>query len=138
LTSTSEFPVLFFDGVCNLCNKTVQFIIRKDKWKIFRFAALQTSTGQGLLERIKEEKGFRPDSVILLYKDKYYLESDAALKVAGLLGGAWKLGMAGYILPRFLRNALYRLIAKRRYKWFGKQDECMIPTPELKARFIDS
>ena len=90
-----------------------------------------------MLERVAMEKGFQPDSVILLYRGKYYLKSSAALKIAGLLGGFLLLLMPGYLLPRFIRDAIYDAIAKRRYKWFGKRDECMIPTPELKARFFD-
>jgi predicted DCC family thiol-disulfide oxidoreductase YuxK len=133
---TEDTPILFFDGVCNLCNRTVQFIIRNDKRKIFRFAPLQSERGEELLSRIEREQGKRPESVILLYKDKYYMRSSAVLKVAGLLGGKMLLLMPGYILPAFIRDAIYDAVAGRRYKWFGRQDECMIPTPELKARFL--
>jgi predicted DCC family thiol-disulfide oxidoreductase YuxK len=133
---TGNTPILFFDGVCNLCNKTVQFIIRNDKRKVFRFAPLQSERGEELLSRIEQEQGKRPESVILLYQGKYYLRSSAVLKVAELLGGKLLLLMPGYILPAFIRDAIYDAVAGRRYKWFGKQDECMIPTPELKARFL--
>lgn len=123
--------------MCNLCNRTVQFIIRNDKRKIFHFAPLQSERGEALLSRIEQERGKRPDSVILLYKDKYYLRSSAVLKVAALLGGRMLLLMPGYILPAFIRDAIYDAVAGKRYKWFGRKDECMIPTPELKARFLD-
>jgi predicted DCC family thiol-disulfide oxidoreductase YuxK len=127
-------PVLYFDGICNLCNSTVQFIIKHDKQKQFRFAPLQSSSGQKVLSEIG---GNAPDSVILQYQGKYYSKSDAALRVLKLLGGVWQMGAIGYMLPHFFRNMVYDWIAKNRYNWFGKQNECMIPTPELKARFLD-
>lgn len=134
---SSQHPVVFFDGVCNLCNRTVQFIIRHDKEGVFRFASLQSGSGQKVLEAVTAEHGHIPDSIILSYKGKYYIKSSAALKIAMLLGGVGWLLAPGYIFPRFIRDAVYNFIAKRRYQWFGKRDECMIPTPELKARFLD-
>lgn len=133
----SKDPILFFDGVCNLCNAYVQYIIKIDKKQHFKFASLQSDAGEQLQQHVKNNLGFVPDSVILLYKGQYYLKSDAVLKAAGILGGIYKIMHVGYILPRALRNSIYNFVAKRRYKWFGKKDECMVPTPELQSRFLD-
>lgn len=126
-------PVVFFDGVCNFCNSSVQFIIRHDRKKQFLFAPLQSALGMEALSRFQ---GKVTDSVVLYYKGRLFAKSDATLNIARLLDGAWKLCYAGIILPRFVRNAMYDLVARNRYKWFGKKDECMIPSPELRARFI--
>jgi predicted DCC family thiol-disulfide oxidoreductase YuxK len=129
-------PVIFFDGVCNLCNRVVQFVIKKDKKKVFRFASLQGKAGQEVLRRFN----LSPDdlnSFIVLEGDRIYLRSAAALRVVKSLRGGWKLLYAGIILPRFIRDALYNWIARNRYKWYGKRNECMIPSPELKERFLD-
>lgn len=104
---------------------------------MFRFSSLQSGTGQRVLQYIKENSGSVPDSLILLYKGQVYFKSDAALKIASLLNGKWTLLTAGYIFPRFLRNIIYDWVARNRYRWFGRRDECMIPTPELNARFLD-
>lgn len=133
----SNQPILLFDGVCNLCNGFVQFIIRRDSLQLFRFSSLQSGTGTRVLQYIAEDAGSVPDSLILLYKDRYYTKADAAIKIASLLGGGWHLLRAGYILPRRLRNAIYDFVARNRYKWYGKRDECMLPTPELASRFLD-
>lgn len=130
MTST-DGPILYFDGVCNLCNSVVQFIIRHDRKGVFRFASLQSEAGK----KVRTEGGL--SSVILFYKGKYYTKSGAVLQVARLLGGWMLLLVPGYVLPKFVRDAIYDAVAKRRYKWFGRKDECMIPTPELKARFLD-
>jgi predicted DCC family thiol-disulfide oxidoreductase YuxK len=138
--NNSAHPVVFFDGVCNLCNRTVQFIIRHDKKGVFRFASLQSKAGEEAKVRAEKqsESGSRKiDSIILFYKGSYYTKSSAALKIGMLLGGIGWLLVPGYIFPSFIRDAVYDVIAKRRYQWFGKRDECMIPTPELKARFLD-
>ena len=115
----------------------MQYIIRHDRKGQFLFASLQSQAGAKLLERINQEKGYKPDSIVLLYKNIYYIKSDAVLKIAAMLKGGWQLLGAGYILPRFLRNLLYDAVARSRYKWFGKRNECMIPTPELRSRFIE-
>lgn len=133
----SEQPILFFDGVCNLCDGFVQKIIKNDSKELFRFSSLQSGTGTSLLRFINEKEGTVPDSLILLYKGQYYKKSDAVLKVGKLLGGKWSLIAAGKIIPAFIRDLMYDFVAKNRYKWFGKQDNCMIPTPELKTRFLD-
>ena len=128
-------PVLFFDGVCNLCNRWVQFMIRHDRKKQFLFASLQSENGQLMQQHLLQQAGKMPDSVVLLYRDKYYIKSDAAIRAAALLGGVYKLLLIGLIVPRFLRNIVYDRVAQNRYKWYGKTEGCMIPTPELKERF---
>jgi predicted DCC family thiol-disulfide oxidoreductase YuxK len=132
----NDRPVLYFDGMCNLCNGTVQFIIRHDKHKAFLFAALQSEQGQAAIANISSSSKEAPDSVILFDKGKYYTRSSAALHIAKRLDGLWPILYAGIVLPRFIRDSLYNLVAKNRYKWFGKRNECMISTPELKERFL--
>jgi predicted DCC family thiol-disulfide oxidoreductase YuxK len=129
-------PVVLFDGECNLCNRYIQFIIRHDKKKQFLFATLQSAAGGAELERLRKDTGYVPDSVILQYNNKYYIKSAAALHIFKLLGGWRRILYAGIIFPRFLRNAFYDFVARNRYKWFGKSDECMVPTPELRDRFL--
>lgn len=133
----TTYPVLFFDGVCNLCNNYVQFIIKRDKKQQFKFSSLQSGTGSSLQQYIQNDIGVVPDSVILVHHNRYYTKADAVLKTASLFGGIYNLLLVGYILPRFIRNAIYDFVAKRRYNWFGKRDECMMPTPDLKSRFLD-
>jgi len=128
-------PVILFDGVCNFCNSGVNFIIGQDKKKVFRFAALQSEAGQKLLQEYALQKeGF--DSFILIDDGKVYKKSSAGLKVYGKLAWYWKWTKAFWIVPRFIRDAVYDFIAKNRYKWFGKKEECMIPTPEVKSLFL--
>jgi len=98
---------------------------------------LQSAAGEMVLKRIEQEKGYRPDSVILQYNGKYYMRSSAVLKIASLLGGRMLLLLPGYILPAFARDAIYNMVAKRRYKWFGWKEECMVPTAELRERFLE-
>ena len=129
-------PVLFFDGECNLCNSSVQFIIRHDKKKVFLFATLQSGPGKEALQNIQKQDERFPASVILYYNGKYFIRSAAALYVLKRLGGLWTLLFAFMIIPRFLRDAVYDFISRNRYKWFGKQSECMIPTPDLMDRFL--
>ena len=126
-------PVLLFDGECNLCNRTVQFIIRYDKKKIFLFAPLQSAAGKDALLQFP---GTAPDSVILFYKEKYFIRSTAALQTLRLIGGFWGLLYIFILVPRFLRDRVYDIISRNRYKWFGKRNECMIPTKELAGRFL--
>jgi predicted DCC family thiol-disulfide oxidoreductase YuxK len=128
-------PVVLFDGVCNLCNRVVQFIIKRDKKKKFLFASLQGNTGEQVLKKFNMPANDL-NSFILLEDDKIYTRSTAALRMLKRLGGGWKLFYGFIIVPRFIRNAVYNWIAKNRYKWYGKREECMIPTPELKERFL--
>lgn len=131
----SNRPVIYFDGVCNLCNSTVQFIIKHDKKKQFLFAPLQSAAGAVALAAIKQQ-GVKGESVILYYKNRYYTKSAAALHTFKLLGGLWAIFFTAIVIPPFIRNAVYGFISRNRYKWFGKKDACMLPTPELKSRFI--
>ena len=128
-------PIVLFDGVCNLCSSSVQFIIKRDPEGRFRFASLQSPLGEELLTRFGINRGVT-DSVILVEGDHYYQESDAALRVARGLKGAWKALAVLRAIPRPLRDAAYRLIARNRYRWFGKQETCWLPTPELRGRFL--
>lgn len=130
-------PVLYFDGVCNLCNRSVQFVIRHDKQKRFLFASLQSVAARKVVDNIKAVYGNIPDSLILFYNHRYYLKSEAALMVARLLGFPLNLLVIFMIVPRFIRDHVYSYVAKNRYRWFGRQEACMIPTPELKDRFLD-
>ena len=129
-------PIVLFDGVCNLCNSSVQFIIKRDKKKQFLFASLQGQTGQEVLEKFNlPANNF--NSFILVEGDNVYTRSTAVLRMLKKLGGGWRLFYGFIIIPKFIRNAVYNWIAKNRYKWYGKRDECMIPTPELKERFLE-
>jgi predicted DCC family thiol-disulfide oxidoreductase YuxK len=129
--------IVLFDGVCNLCNRSVQFVIRRDRNDRFRFASLQGEMGRKLLA----ERGIdtaTTDSIILIDPGvAWYVKSDAALEIArGLKGYGWLPLLFGW-LPRPLRDAAYDLVARNRYRWFGKQEQCMVPSPELRTRFLD-
>jgi predicted DCC family thiol-disulfide oxidoreductase YuxK len=128
-------PVILFDGVCNLCSGAVQFIIKRDKKDVFRFASLQSSFGQSVLKKYKLPS-HELSSVILVENDIIYTRSTGALKVAKQLSGGWPLLYMFIIVPRFIRDAVYNYVAKNRYKWFGKKQECWLPTPALKNKFI--
>jgi len=133
--STTNETILLFDGVCNLCNGAVQFIIKRDQKAKFKFAALQSDAGQALLKEFNlPSDAF--DSFVLIHQNKAYQQSDAALKVAKLLGGGWELFYVFIVFPRFLRDGLYRMVANSRYKLFGRTESCMIPPSQLKARFL--
>ena len=128
-------PIILFDGICNLCNGAVQFIIKHDPEKKFLFTSLQSDAGQQLLKEYKlPSENF--NSFLLLQDDTILSKSTAALKVASQLKSAWKLLYIFMIVPKFIRDAVYSYIAANRYKWFGKKDDCMIPTPELQTRFL--
>ncbi|HET8830166.1 MAG TPA: thiol-disulfide oxidoreductase DCC family protein [Pelobium sp.] len=126
--------IILFDGVCNLCDGFVQRIIAADQKDFFRFASLQSEEGSRLLAPYPDLKDMK--SIVYLENGKVYTKANAALKISTHLGGSWKLLKLSYIVPNFLRNGIYDLIAKNRYKWFGKKDQCMIPTEELKAKFL--
>lgn len=131
--------LILFDGVCNLCNGAVNFIIKRDRKDEFRYASLQSATGQKYLEERNIDPG-EIDSIILIEPGTaYFIKSDAALEIAGSLGWPWKaLYLFNYILPRPLRDRIYDIIARNRYRWFGKKDQCMIPTPALRSKFLDT
>lgn len=127
--------IVLFDGVCNFCNGTVQFVIKNDPAKRFKFAALQSETGQTLLQK----HGFSLsdfDTFVLVDGDRAYTKSGAALRMARGLKMPWPLLYGFIIVPAFIRDAAYSLVARNRYKWFGKKDACMIPDPGQRDRFI--
>ncbi len=128
--------IILFDGVCNLCNRSVQFVIRRDKKDLFRFAALQSEAG----ERLVRERGIdtsKVDSIILIEPGvAYYVKSEAALRIARSLSGIWPILGIFLWLPDKLRDVVYDLIARNRYRIFGKQDACMVPSPELRKKFL--
>ena len=131
----AEHPIILFDGICNLCNSVVQFVIKHDKKDLFRFASLQSETGKKLIEDLHLKIPL-PDSFLLISGKEVYTRSTAALLVAKNLHGLLKWLYGFIIVPVFIRDAVYNIIAKNRYKWFGKKDQCMIPTTELQSKFL--
>lgn len=125
-------PIVLFDGVCNLCNGAVQFIIARDKHQGFRFASLQSAFGQQYQQQVGEV-----DSILLVEEGQVYQKSTAALRIARKLNGLWPILFVFIIIPPFLRDFIYDIIARNRYRWFGKKESCWLPTPDLKTRFID-
>lgn len=134
-TNGSQINIVLFDGVCNLCSKSVHFIIRRDSKSKFRFASLQSEKAHLLLQ----QHGPPPnniDSLIYIADNKIYLKSTAVLKILLELDGAWCLFYVLIVIPRFIRDMVYDFIAKRRYKRFGKTETCMVPTPGNQERFL--
>jgi predicted DCC family thiol-disulfide oxidoreductase YuxK len=129
--------IVLFDGVCNLCNSAVTFIIENDKKDVFRFASLQSEIGRKLVE----ERGMDPeelDSIVLIDPGvAYYRKSTAALEISRELSGGYSLLKNFLFIPESLRDGIYNFVANNRYKWYGKKESCMIPTPELKSKFLD-
>jgi predicted DCC family thiol-disulfide oxidoreductase YuxK len=132
----SSHPVVLFDGVCNLCSGSVQFLIRRDPQGRFRFASLQSAVGQRYFDELRIDRQ-AVDSVILIEEGRWFKESDAALRIARRLPGLWKALGVFRLVPRPLRDRAYRLIARNRYRWFGRKEACWLPTPELRERFLD-
>ena len=128
-------PILLFDGVCNLCNASVQWVLLHDKKGVIRFAAQQSEAGQELLKRYGRHTSTL-DSVVLVDGDRIYIQSDAAIEVAVRLGGIWRLMGIFKIVPKVVRNGIYHWIARNRFRWFGKREQCMLPRPEWKERFL--
>ena len=139
-TNTSQ-PVLLYDGLCGFCSESVQRILRFEKEKTLLFAALQSDFGKSILERHPDLKNI--DSVVFVAPnvspdhESVFVRSDAVLQIARYLGGPWKLALAAYVIPRSVRDYLYDQFARRRYRWFGRLDACLIPSPEVRARFLD-
>ena len=133
---SKETNIVLFDGVCNLCNSTVQFIIRYDPKAKFKFASIQSGRGQLLMERhgLPIEN---TDSLIFISDKRVYIKSTAVLMILQGLSGGWKLLFGLIIIPGFLRDRIYDFIAKRRYRYFGKSESCIIPAPEYQERFIE-
>lgn len=128
--------VVLFDGVCNLCNAWVLFVIRRDPTGRFKFASLQSDAGRDLLRRFGDSPEAM-DTVVLIAGDKLLVRSDAVLEIARGLKMPWPSLYALKIVPRFLRDACYGIVARYRYTWFGRKDVCMVPTPELRRRFLE-
>jgi predicted DCC family thiol-disulfide oxidoreductase YuxK len=134
-TLQTDKQVILFDGICNLCNGVVQFVIKKDKKDVFRFASLQSDFGQSLLKQYNLNQSTF-NSLILYESGKIYTKSTAALRVAKALPGAWSILYALIIVPKFVRDACYNIVAANRYRWFGKQESCWLPTENLKIKFF--
>ncbi|MEO0570465.1 MAG: thiol-disulfide oxidoreductase DCC family protein [Bacteroidota bacterium] len=134
--SEENKKIILFDGVCNLCNGVIQFVIKRDKKDLFRYAALQSELG----EQLTKERGIdtsKVDSFVLIEPGKaYFIKSDAALEIAGDLNGLWPIFKMFKWVPTAIRNVVYDFVARNRYRWFGRKDQCMIPTPELQAKFL--
>lgn len=129
-------PIILFDGICNLCDRAVQFVIRHDPEAKYKFASLQGETGQLLLKNLGRPLNTL-DSFILIDDNKAYTRSDAALLIARDLKGPVKALYGFIIVPRFIRNAVYHFIARNRYRMFGKKTQCMIPDTSIKSRFLN-
>lgn len=141
MRKTDIDQVLLYDGLCGFCSRGVQRILRFESKKTMHFAALQSSYGRSILARHPELEDI--DSVVLVESgaeadpERVFVRSDALLHIARYLGGPWNLTLAAYIIPRPVRDYLYDQFAKRRYRWFGKLDACLVPSPEVRARFLD-
>jgi predicted DCC family thiol-disulfide oxidoreductase YuxK len=131
----NDNAIILFDGVCNFCNGAINFVLKQDKKAIFRFAPLQSEAGQKLLQQYNLSTA-EFDSFVLIDHGKIYKKSAASLRVMNKLPWYWKEVQLLRIIPVALRDAIYDFIARNRYKWFGKKDQCMIPTPEMRNRFL--
>ncbi len=128
--------IIFFDGVCNLCEASVKFIIKRDNYKKFNFVSLQSVTGKKILKKHHYDKE-QFDTFVLLKNEKIYTKSTAALLISKELNVPIKLLYVFIVLPKFIRDPVYLFVSKNRYKWFGKKESCLIPTPEIKSRFLE-
>ncbi|WP_415380315.1 thiol-disulfide oxidoreductase DCC family protein [Halosimplex sp. TS25] len=129
-------PILLFDGVCNLCNGSIQFVIDHDPEGTFRFAPLQSEAAEALLADVGFDD-YDFDTFVLVEGDDHYTKSEAALRVARRLEFPWSLAGAFRVVPRPLRDAVYDTVGSHRYAVFGKKAQCMIPTPEIRERFVE-
>ncbi len=133
----NDKKIILFDGVCNLCNSSIQFIIKHDSKDLFRYTPLQSETGKRLISERKIDTS-KIDSIILIEPGvAYYTKSNAALRIGSNLEGYHNISGLLNLIPSKLRNIVYDFVAKNRYRWYGKKEECMVPTPELKAKFLD-
>jgi predicted DCC family thiol-disulfide oxidoreductase YuxK len=133
MVSPVQRPIVFFDGVCSLCNAAVDFLIRRDHAKVLLFAPLQ---GQAAAIHLHVLPNTTPDTIVLVDAQGRWERSDAALRIAGYLGWPWKGLIVLRIIPRPVRDVVYRWIARNRYRWFGQKESCRMPTPEERARFL--
>lgn len=131
----SEKAIILFDGFCNLCNASVHFIIKRDKKDLFQFTTFQSDTGKDIATKLRIEN-LVSDTIILYQRGKVYTQSTAALTIARRLSGLWPLLYSLIVIPPPLRNAIYNVISRNRYKWFGRRDTCMLPTKETLEKFI--
>lgn len=129
-------PVVLFDGICNLCHHTVQFIVLRDKKGVFRFASLQSTIGKQLIDQHQLSVDYL-NTLVVIEGKRAYLRSDAVLKIAQRLGGWWSLAMIFWIVPRFIRDAVYNWVSRNRYRWWGKKEQCLLMTPDLRERFLE-
>ncbi len=136
-TQVDTQKTIFFDGVCNLCNSSVNFLIDHDKKKQFTFASLQSEYAERMFDKTEVDPG-QLEGIVYLKGQKILRKSDAVLEIARELGGGWSLLYAFKVIPGVFRNKIYGWIAKNRYRWFGKRDSCRLPTPDLRERFLDS
>jgi predicted DCC family thiol-disulfide oxidoreductase YuxK len=126
--------IILFDGQCVFCDHSVQFILKRDVDEVFQFASLQSDVGQQLLKQYNIDPSM--DSIVVIYRDKVYIQSDAAIVIAQQFKGIWKLLVVVKVLPKWLRDKVYALIAKNRYRLFGEMETCRIPTKEERRRFL--
>ena len=131
----TEHPIILFDGVCNFCNGAINFVLRQDKKDVFRFAPLQSKTGQELLQQYALA-GEDLSSFVLIDRGKVYRKSQAALRVMRYLPWYWSEAQVLHFVPRAFRDAIYDWIARNRYQWFGKKESCMVPTADQRSRFL--
>jgi predicted DCC family thiol-disulfide oxidoreductase YuxK len=141
LSETNSNPIIFYDGICGLCNRLVQFVLKHDKRDYFRFAALQSELASTTLQRHnRDPHDLDTVYVVVEYEqpaERLLARSDAILFLLKHLGGVWKLAAVGKVLPRSLRDAIYKLVARNRYRVFGKYESCMLPDPKQRAKFLD-
>ena len=127
--------IILFDGVCNLCNGAVNFVIKRDTENVFKFTPLQEKQGVLLLKKHAVDSR-KLDSIVLIENGNVYIKSSAALRIARKMSNLWPLFFVLLIIPSFIRDGVYDFIAKNRYKWFGKKEQCMIPTPGFREKFL--
>ncbi len=132
----SDAPVVLFDGVCNLCIGSVQWLLRMDRRGVLQFGTLQSEAGTELLRQCGLSEGYN-NSMVVIEGKRAYTDSDAVLRIARHLGFPWSIARIGRIIPKRLRDPIYRFVAESRYDWFGKREQCLMPDEELRARFID-
>ena len=129
--------IVLFDGHCNFCSGVVNFLIDRDPHGRLQFATLQSDTGRRLLAEHRLSMPDEPDTMVFIVGGKAFVRSDAALATTKYLSGLWPLARVAWVVPRFLRDAVYTFVARNRYRWFGRTETCRVPTPALRARFLD-
>lgn len=129
-------PIILFDGLCNFCSSIVFFTIKRDKNSVFKFAPLQSNAGRYLLKRFNLPTE-NHNSFVLVEQNRFFIKSNAVLRVAKRLGGIWSLLYVFMLVPNPIRDFIYDIMAKNRYRWFGRKEECLVPTPDIKNRFLD-